>query len=90
MLAYAMQRQEQERMASYQAWMSNLARSEVNKGSKKNPKIEPRFKYFKELYDEQAEFRRLFNPDEPKKTKKLSIADKNMMLSKKREEENNG
>ena len=85
MLAYAMKRQENERMASYQAWMTEIVKAKENRGSEKKPRLVPRYKKFKDLYDEEYEFRRLFEEVKPK-PKKLSLADKNLILSRKREE----
>lgn len=84
-LAYRIRRQETIENLAIQAWFNQTVQAQENKGSKKKPRYESKYKSFEDFYDGDKQFREIFNPSKKEdKPKKLSLADKNRLLSKRR------
>ena len=84
MKARRFRRQERQEDMAYQAWKNR----EIKADKKSGKGYKPYFKNFTEFYDSEKAIKNIIQGDS--KPKKLSLADKNRMLSRIRKEGMNG
>lgn len=80
-MAYAIQQEERRHQAAIQAWFNQSAKATKGKGKA----TKSAYRNFKDFYDHQKEFNKLFEPVGQAR-KRLSMAEKNRLMNRSRKE----
>lgn len=85
-IAYQIKRQKEFEFASFQSWQNQQVKATRKKGAGKNATYVSLYKTFNDFYDSEKAFNSIFDDREEiiKKKKKLTIAEVNRLINKKK------